>query len=120
MGENKRILIVDRDTYFVNELINYLLAGGYRNIESVNSYRDAFAKLKQNHFDIVLMEIFAPGMKGFEYVQEIKNLSPEITMFLMIESDYQPKINGKIKKKVKFDCLVKSTITQNLLGQLRG
>ena len=118
MGKNKRILIVDRDTYFVYQLTNFLLAGGYSNIESVNSYGDAFAKLKQNHFDIILMEIFAPDMKGLEYVQEIKRLKPKTKTFLMIEEEHQDLINGRIERKATFDCLMKSTITQNLLKHL--
>lgn len=119
MTKNTRILVVDRDVDFVNELTNFLLAGGYSNIESVNSYRDAFTRLKQNHFDIVLMEIFAPDMKGLEYVREIRHLKPEIKTFLMIEPELQPVVNGKTKGKLKFDCLIKSSITQDFLDHLK-
>ena len=119
MGKNKRILIVDRDADFVYQLTNFLLAGGYSNIESVNSYRDAFTKLKQNHFDIVLMEIFAPDMKGLEYIQEIRHLKPEIKTFLMMEPELQPALNEKTRGKLKFDCLIKSTITQDFLDHLK-
>lgn len=117
---NTRILIVDRDIDFVNELTNYLLAAGYRNILSVTKYNDALTVLKQDHFDIVLMEIFAPDLEGLNYAYEIKSLKPETKTFLMIEPEHQELINGKIKEKDKFDCLMKSTITQNLLGHLRG
>ena len=118
MGKNKRILIVDRDTYFVYQLTNFLLAGGYNNIESVNSYRDALISIRQNHFDIVLMEIFAPVMKGLDYVQEIRHLRPEIKTFLMIEPKLQPILNGKGEEKLEFDCLMKSTITHDLLERI--
>ncbi|MBA7633211.1 hypothetical protein ES703_40773 [subsurface metagenome] len=120
MGKSKRILIVDRDTDFACQLTNFLLAGGYSNIESVNSYRDALISIRQNHFDIVLMDIFGPDMKGLDYAWEIKCLKPETKTFLMIEPEHQELINGRIKEKVKFDCLTKSTITKNLLGYLRG
>jgi len=117
---DERILIVDRDRDFANELTNYLLAAGYRNIESMDDYPKALIRMRQNQFDIVLMDVFAPEMKGLEYLQEIRRLKPEIKTFLMIEPGHQPVVNGKIKEEVKFDCVVKSTITQNLLGHLRG
>ena len=119
MGKSKRILIVDRDTDFACQLTNFLLAGGYSNIESVNSYRDALISIRQNHFDIVLMDIFDPDMKGFDYAWEIKRLKPKTKTFLMIEEEHQELINGKIKENLGFDCLMKSTIIQDFLDHLK-
>ena len=120
MGKSKRILIVDRDTDFAYQLTNFLLAGGYSNVESINSYRDAFISIRQNHFDIVLMSVFDSDMKGLDYAREIKRLKPKTKTFLMIEDEHQELINRRVNENLEFDCLMKSTITQNLLGQLRG
>ncbi|MCK4576589.1 hypothetical protein KAU34_09300 [candidate division WOR-3 bacterium] len=76
--------------------------------------------LKQNNFDIVLMEIYAPDLEGLNSAWEIKRLKPEIETLLMIEPEQQQVINGRNKVKDKFDCLMKSTITQDLLDHLRG
>jgi len=119
MEKDERILIVDRDRDFVNELTNYLLAAGYGNIESLDNCPDALIRMRQNHFDIVLMDVFAPEMKGLEYVEEIKRIKPDIKTFLMIQPAHQPVFNVKIKGEVKLDCLMKSTITQNLVEHLR-
>ena len=120
MTKNMRILLIDRDIDFINKLTNFLLVSGYRNVLSVSNYNDALTVLKLNHYDIVLMEIFAPDKKGLDYAWEIKRLKPETKILLMIEPEHQPIINGKTKGKIKFDCLMKSTITQNLLGHLKG
>jgi len=120
MKKNTRILVVDRDTDFVNELTNFLLASGYRNILSVSNYNDALTVLKQNHFGIVLMEIYAPDLKGLDYAWEIKRLKPKTKTFLMIEPEHQELINRRVEENLEFDCLMKSTITQNLLEHLRG
>jgi DNA-binding NtrC family response regulator len=120
MKKDERILIVDGDRDFANELTNYLLAEGYRNVESLDDYPNALIRMRQNRFDIVLMDVFAPRMKGFEYVQEIKHIKPEIRAFLMIEPGQQHVVNGKTRGDIGFDCLMKSTITQDLVKHLRG
>ena len=120
MTKSTRILVVDRDIDFVNELTNFLLASGYRNILSVSNYNDALTVLKQNYFDIILMEIFAPDLKGLDYAKEIKRLKPKTKTFLMIEPEHKELINGNVEENLEFDCLVKSTITQDLLGHLKN
>ncbi len=120
MTSSTRILVVDRDEDFVNELTNFLLASGYRNILSVSNYKDALNVLKQNHTDIVLMEIYAPDLKGFDYALGFKSLKPETKIFLMIEPEYQPVVNERNKLEGQFECLMKPTIAEDLLRYLRG
>jgi two-component SAPR family response regulator len=120
MTENTRILVVDRDADFVNELTNFLLASGYRNILSVSNYNDALTVLKQNYFDIILMEIYAPDLKGLDYAREIKRLKPKTKTFLMIGLEYQELINRNVEGDLEFDCLMKSNITQDLLKHLKN
>lgn len=120
MANSTRILVVDRNVDFVNELTNFLLASGYRNISSVGNYDDALTVFKQNHTDIVLMEVYAPDLKGLDYAREIKRLKPETKTFLMIEPEHKELIDGNVEENLEFDYVMKSTITQDLLGYLRG
>lgn len=119
MKKDKRILIVDRDTDFVNELTNYLLTAGYRNIESLDSYASALRRIKQNHFDIVLMDIFTSNMEGLDYAQKIKHLKPETKIFLMIEPEHQKLVDKELLRKAKFKCVLKPFIKQNLLESIQ-
>lgn len=119
MEKNKGILIIDKDTDFVNELTNYLLAGGFKNIESTESIGKALTRLKESCFDIVLIDVFSPGMKGINYIQEIKCLNPEIKAFLMIEPEHQERIDEKLLKKAKFKCVIKSLIKQSIFKSIQ-
>lgn len=119
MRKDKRILIVDRDTDFVDELTNYLLAGGCRNIESANSYKDGLRRMKKNHFDIVLMDIFAPDMEGFKYAREIRRFKPETEILLIIEPDHQELVNKELLWEARFKCVLKPFIKQNLLESIQ-
>jgi len=115
MKKYKQILIVGRDTNFINELTNYLLAAGYNNIESFDSYQSAITRLKQNSFDIVLMDIFTPEMKELKYAHKIRSLKPKINIFLMIEPEHQEMINKGILREDKFKCVFKLYIKECLL-----
>lgn len=119
MTNSTSILVVDRDLDFVNELTNFLLASGYRNILSVSNYDDALNMFKENHTDIVLMEVYAPDLKGLDYAREIKRLKPETKTFLMIKPEHKELINGNVEENLEFDYVMKSTITQDLLGYLK-
>lgn len=119
MEKNKRILIVDKDTDFVNELTNYLLAGGFRNIESTENIGKALARLKENYFDIVLMDVFSPEMKGIDYIQKIRCLKPEIKTFLMIEPEHQKLIDEKLLNKTDLKCVIKPLIKQSIFKSIQ-
>ena len=120
MANSTRILVVDRDVNFVSQLTNFLLAAGFRNILSVSSYNDALTELKQNCFDIILMEIYIPDLKGLDYAREFKRIKPKTKTFLMIGPEHQELIDENIKGSLEFDCLVKSTIIQDLLGHFKS
>ena len=119
MANSTCILVVDRDVDFVNELTNFLLASGYRSILSVSNYNDALTALKQNHTDIVLMEIYAPDLKGLDYAREIKRLKPKTKTFLMIAPEHKELIDRNVEENLEFDYVMKSTIARDLLGYLK-
>lgn len=117
--KDKHILIVDRDTSFADELTNFLLAAGYRNIESLDNYKGALVRVKQNSFDVVLMDIFNPEMKGLEYAEKIRFLKPKIKIFLLIEPEHHALINNELLREFKFKCVFKFLIKENLLELFR-
>ena len=100
-------------------MTNYLLAGGYRNIESVNSWKDGLRRMKQNHFGIVLMDIFAPDMKGIEYAREIRRSRPDTETLLIIEPDHQKLVNKELLRETRFKCVLKPFVEQNLLESIQ-
>ncbi len=116
MKKDKRILIVDRDTDSRSELANFLLAAGYRNIKLASSYPDVLSTIKRVRFDVVLMDIFAPDLKGLNYAQEIKGLMPETSVFLMIEPEHQKAIDKEISNEIK--CVLKPSMKQYLLASI--
>lgn len=71
INENLRFLIAE-DIY-INQcvIINFLKKLGYNNIDVVGNGVDCLAKLTENEYDILLLDIRMPGMNGDQVAKEI-------------------------------------------------
>ena len=115
MGKYKKILIVGKNKNFINELTNYLLTAGFRNIESLNNFNNALVRFKNDCFDFVLMDVSSSKMREIYYAYEIRSLKPKTKIFLMIDPEHQKQISEKILKKAKFNCVLKFFVKDNIL-----
>lgn len=72
----KSILVVE-DSTVIMELIRFLLTTfGYESKEARDGF-EALKIVKENRFDLILLDIQLPGFNGLEVLKEIKKL-PEI------------------------------------------
>ncbi|WP_438445424.1 response regulator transcription factor [Gorillibacterium sp. sgz5001074] len=67
----KRILIVEDDRSIANLQRDYLELSGY-GVRIVSSGREGLAALKEEAFDLVILDIMLPGMDGFEVLKTIR------------------------------------------------
>ncbi len=70
---NKKVLVVDDDIRNVYSLTNALEPEGMQCVTAANG-KEALLALKQNTFDIVLMDVMMPEMDGYEATQEIRKI----------------------------------------------
>lgn len=68
---NERILIVDDDESILRSISLVLRREGYE-VESAKTAKDALDKLKKAHFDLALVDIWLPDMKGTELLEIAK------------------------------------------------
>lgn len=80
--KNYNILIIDDESIQREILAGYLKKKGYK-IFSASSGEEGIAIVKNNLIDIVLSDFKMPDKTGFEVLEEIKLLNPEIN-FIMI------------------------------------
>ncbi|MEZ0323815.1 MAG: response regulator [Hydrogenothermaceae bacterium] len=74
---NAKILTVD-DMATMRKIIKSLLAQlGYTDVEEAENGKDALYKLKQNKYDLVLLDWNMPEMDGITLLQEIRK-DPEL------------------------------------------
>src|ERR671930_2804740 len=83
----KRILIVD-DEPEITLLFNMALDGFI--VDSFNDPLLALSKFKQDFYDLAILDIVMPKMKGFELYKEIKKIDGKIRVcFLTGLGDFQ-------------------------------
>ena len=72
--ELMRVLIVD-DNQSNRRILSAMLNDFCQQVEAVESGERALIRLANDHFDVVLLDVFMPGLDGFAVLQEIQNNS---------------------------------------------
>lgn len=81
--ENKaNILIVDDDIEMAETLSDILTDLGHH-VEIANDGFKAIQKVKDQSFDVILMDIQMPGINGVETYKEIKRIQPKAGVIMM-------------------------------------
>ncbi len=71
-----KILIVDDDNLVCESLKELLSLEGYA-VDTAEDGLTALAKVKGDHFNLILSDIHMPGINGLELLKELKGLEPE-------------------------------------------
>ncbi|GIV13368.1 MAG: two-component system response regulator [Fimbriimonadales bacterium] len=78
----RHVLIVDDDD-LVRETLRFVLEEGGYQVWSVSHALDALAVLERQPIDIVLSDIFMPGMNGFDLLKQIRQRAPDVPVILI-------------------------------------
>jgi len=76
------VLIVDDETTIVESLEGILSDDGFEVIHAFNGY-EALKKIEAASPDIVLLDIWMPGMDGIETLKEIKKIAPNLPVVMI-------------------------------------
>ena len=79
---NERILIVDDEKNIASSLEGILSDEGYQ-ISVAGDGLDALEKIQSDPPDLVLLDIWLPGMAGIEVLKTLKSYHPEIEVLIM-------------------------------------
>jgi DNA-binding NtrC family response regulator len=71
--KDARILLVDDEVVFANNMSKLLTRRGYQ-IKAVNSGDEALRALMDNPFDVMVLDLKMPGMDGIATMQEMRKL----------------------------------------------
>ena len=79
---NKDVLVVDDDVLVCESLKEMLILEGF-SADAVPDGQAALAKIKDNHYQMILSDIQMPGLNGFELLKELKGRSPDTTVIFI-------------------------------------
>jgi len=71
---NARILIVDDQEANVQMLEQMLQETGYSNVSSTMDPHAVYALYRDNHYDLILLDLQMPGMDGFQVMEGLKGI----------------------------------------------
>lgn len=108
------ILIVEDDEAISNLIKINLSMAGYKSKQVFDGV-EAFNLLKEENFDLILMDIMLPGMDGFELMKKIKKFNVPV-IFLTAKNGLADKVTGL--KSGAEDYIVKPFETIELLARI--
>ncbi|MBU1342056.1 MAG: sigma-54 dependent transcriptional regulator [Proteobacteria bacterium] len=76
------VLIVDDETTIIDSLEGILSDDGFEVMHAFNGY-EALKKIETESPDIVLLDIWMPGMDGIETLKEIKKIAPNLPVVMI-------------------------------------
>ena len=113
-----KILLVDDDDSLCRLLTKYLTSKGY-GTASCGRGEDALAKLKQEDFDLVLLDLRLPDGDGALFLQKIKILKPEMPV-VMATGYSDVRMAVKTIKLGAFDYIAKPLHPDELLNVIKS
>ncbi len=90
---SKSILIIDDDAK-LNSLISEYLAKNNFKTTSVENPKDGLVKLKNHHFDLLILDIMLPEMDGFETCKLVRKESDIPIVMLTARGEVTDKVVG--------------------------
>ena len=115
--EKFRVLVVDDEDDFRNTLIKRLETRKVP-VTGAAGGDEALTLLKEQDFDVVVLDVKMPGRDGIETLQEMKKLKPQLEIILLtghasVESGIQGMRLGA------FDYIIKPTPLDELLDKMQ-
>jgi len=77
-----RILLVDDDTAILRSIRRVLERNGY-NVVTAETATEALGKLQTSHYDLVLLDVILPDMKGTDLLAKAKNELKQTVKFII-------------------------------------
>lgn len=77
MDRKTQVLVVDDEEPILALIRETLETSGY-GVDTVTNSRDALSQLKNNVYDLVILDLLLPDMNGFVLSQEIGRIAPRL------------------------------------------
>ena len=111
------LLWIDDEIDLLEAHIIFLNQKGYH-VTKVHSGQDALSLLKDNSFNIVLLDENMPGMSGIEVLSEIKQVHPGLPVIMITKSEEENIMEEAIGAKIA-DYLIKPVNPNQILLALK-
>ncbi len=105
MSAAAKILLIDDELESCKALSLLLSREGYR-VESCHSGEKALALLKKQSFELIISDLFLPGVSGIDILKQVKEDHPQ-TCFILITGNASAETAVEAMKEGAFDYITK-------------
>jgi DNA-binding NtrC family response regulator len=112
-----RVLLVDDEEEFVSALSERLMLRGIE-VDSALNGEEALARLLENEFEVVILDVMMPGLGGLEVLRQIKTTHPNTQVILLTG-------HGATREGIEgmrlgaFDYLIKPVDIEEMLEKMK-
>lgn len=112
-----KILWVDDEIELLKPHILFLEGKGY-DVEPCNNGYDALDLVRENHYDLIILDEMMPGITGLELLPRIKDVRPNTPVIMVTKSEEENIMNKAIGSKIA-DYLIKPVNPNQVLLSLK-
>ncbi|MBL7180382.1 MAG: response regulator [Pseudomonadota bacterium] len=110
------VLLVDDEKDFVESLSQRLQIRDFE-VQTAFNGDDALKLIREQEFDVVVLDVLMPGKDGIETLGEIKNIKPLLQVIMLTgNATVETAIEGM--KLGAYDYLMKPTETEDLVEKI--
>jgi DNA-binding NtrC family response regulator len=118
IAENKKVILIANGDSKTREDVNAaLIEKGYLTCTAISS-EEAIAKLKENCYHCILINLELPGMNGLRILDEVRKLYPDVVVIVMSNCDL-PEIIRQAKELSVYGCIKKPINVDELTRLLK-
>jgi DNA-binding NtrC family response regulator len=110
------VLLVDDEKDFIESLAERLRLRDF-NVSNAFSGDEAIGLVKENSFDVIVLDVQMPGKNGVDTLKEIKNLN-QLAEVIMLTGHATVKTAIEGMKSGAYDYLMKPTDTDELIKMI--
>ena len=77
-----KILVVDDEVIFANNISKLISKRGYE-VETVYNGESALEVLKENDFDVIILDLKMPGLDGLTTLKQIKEKKSDVEVIIL-------------------------------------
>jgi len=118
MPPKAKVLIVDDEERFRITLKKLLTANGLET-NAVGSGLEALEELRQQPYDVILLDVKMPGMNGIEALGRLKQINPE-TEVIILTGHASVDVAVEIMKLGGYEYLLKPCPMDELLAKIES
>ncbi len=114
-ANHQSILIIEPNRQLREEIVNFLLSAGYKEVAAADSLTAALDKIRQSAYDVAVADASEPFNAGPQFATDLARFSPNTRIIFLVNAEDQQSWDQIAAQPVEVRFLIKTDFARNLL-----